>query len=161
MIDKLNLELLKKNGYLEELIKTKNCDYFIYGNLNEDEGRICCKKHGPLKKIIPYDFETEYKKRNITKIKKEGNNKVIPLKKDKTTQCLSNIRVITGAIEMYNMDHSQMMTELDLDKLVESHYLKEIPIKPTDKCDYFIVGDILSDGYIACKKHGTVSDYKY
>ncbi|MBP5470271.1 MAG: hypothetical protein J6Z11_13615, partial [Candidatus Riflebacteria bacterium] len=38
--------------------------------------------------------------------------------------CFSNIRVLTGAVEMYNMDCPQMMDKLDMDKLVETKYLK-------------------------------------
>ena len=40
--------------------------------------------------------------------------------------CYSNIRVLTGAVEMYNMDHSIMMKELDFNTLIQEHYLKQI-----------------------------------
>ena len=38
--------------------------------------------------------------------------------------CYSNIRVITGAVEMYNMDHETFMENLDEDLLVKDGYLK-------------------------------------
>ena len=70
--------------------------------------------------------------------------------------CFSNQRVIMGAIEMYNMDNKQMMTSIDFSRLLEGKYLKEIPQKPTNECDYFSEGDLSEDGYISCKKHGSV-----
>ncbi len=69
--------------------------------------------------------------------------------------CYSNMRVLQGAVEMYNMDHSTMMSNLDIPTLVKEHYLKSEPGKPEPECDYYNVGDLTQDGYIACKKHGS------
>lgn len=74
--------------------------------------------------------------------------------------CYSNQRVISGAVEMYNMDHVEMMTSLDVQKLVKERYLKVVPSKPEPDCDYLSDGDLTSDGKITCKKHGSVFDYK-
>ena len=71
--------------------------------------------------------------------------------------CFTNQRVIMGAIEMYNMDNEQMMTSIDFSRLIEGKYLKEIPTKPTKDCEYFSEGDLSEDGYISCKKHGSVN----
>ena len=70
--------------------------------------------------------------------------------------CFSNQRVLTGAVEMYNMDHSTMMSTLDIPTLVKEGYLKAAPSKPEPDCDYFSKGDLATDGCIFCKKHGSV-----
>ncbi len=70
--------------------------------------------------------------------------------------CFSNIRVIDGAIEMYNLDNDQKMTSLDFSVLLKEKYLKELPRKPRSECDYYSEGDLTQGGYIACKKHGSI-----
>lgn len=67
--------------------------------------------------------------------------------------CFHNQRIITNAIEMYNIDKDQKMTSLDLSVLLEEKYLKELPQKPIKECEYYSEGDISKDGYIACKRH--------
>ena len=73
----------------------------------------------------------------------------------KLKACYSNARVLQGAVEMYNMDHSTMMSNLDIPTLVKEHYLKSEPGKPEPECEYYNVGDLTGEGYIACKKHGS------
>ena len=68
--------------------------------------------------------------------------------------CYSNIRVILGAVEMYNMDNSTMMTSLSVDDLVKGKYLKAAPSKPEVKCSYFANGDVTASGFIECGWHG-------
>ena len=73
--------------------------------------------------------------------------------------CYSNIRVILGAIEMYNMDHDVMMTECNeynLHLLCDEGYLKQMPTKPTEKCEYLSDSDLTSTGVIYCKYHGSI-----
>ncbi len=70
--------------------------------------------------------------------------------------CFSNQRVLTGAVEMYNMDHDTMMTTLDIDTLVKGRYLKSAPKGPEPECEYFSIGDLSKDGVIACKRHGGI-----
>jgi competence protein ComGC len=70
--------------------------------------------------------------------------------------CFSNQRVLIGAVEMYNMDHDTMMSNLDIPTLVKEGYLKETPNKPDPDCDYFSKGDLATDGIIFCKKHGSI-----
>ena len=73
--------------------------------------------------------------------------------------CYSNIRVLQGAVEMYNMDNKTLMTTLDIKKLEEGNYLKPNSIKkPEYECDYFSDGDLSKEGVVACKLH---SDEKY
>ena len=72
--------------------------------------------------------------------------------------CLANQRVLQGAVEMYNMDHSTMMTTLDIDTLVKERYLKTAPAGPEPECNYTTVGDLSADGYVSCVKHGSVFD---
>lgn len=67
--------------------------------------------------------------------------------------CYSNIRVILGAVEMYNMDNTAMMDSLAVNSLVSGHYLKSEPSKPEKDCTY--LGNNLSgDGYVYCNIHG-------
>lgn len=72
--------------------------------------------------------------------------------------CFSNLRVITGAVEMYNLDNppKNQMRSLELQTLVNGHYLKSIPTGPDVSCKYFSDGDlsVASEGIIACKYHG-------
>ncbi len=79
-----------------------------------------------------------------------------PLGRDSKYACYSNIRVLTGAVEMYNMDHATMMSTLDTDTLVKEHYLKYPPKGPDPDCEYYSEGDLIEDGIIACKKHGAL-----
>lgn len=79
----------------------------------------------------------------------------------KLKTCFANIRILQGAIEMYNMDHATMMTtNFDMNALVKSNYIKS-PIKgPEEKCEYLVEGDLTSDGYIYCANHGDVMGLK-
>ena len=79
--------------------------------------------------------------------------------------CYSNIRVILGAIEMYNMDHSAMKSTLaDSDvnvstaTLVSEGYLKTKVSKPETGCSYSSTGDITGNGLISCAVHGVVEE---
>lgn len=70
--------------------------------------------------------------------------------------CYSNIRVLLGAIEMYNMDHSTMLDTADQTKLTGTNgYLKAAVNCPENGGSYS--GSNLSkDGVISCSIHGTV-----
>ena len=69
--------------------------------------------------------------------------------------CLRNLRLLQGAVEMYNMDNSIMMKKLNIKKLIEGKYIKEEPEKTDPSCYYFSVGDLSKDeGVIVCKIHG-------
>ena len=68
--------------------------------------------------------------------------------------CYSNLRVIQGALEMYNMDHEEMMTDLDMRILIDAKYLKEEPRKPEKECRYYSQGNLTEDGEICCDFHG-------
>lgn len=76
--------------------------------------------------------------------------------------CYANMRVILGAIEMYNMDNVNMINTLDDfmatskdGSLVEQKYLRAPISRPESKCQYS--GDHLSDvGQVKCDLHGTV-----
>ena len=70
--------------------------------------------------------------------------------------CASNVRVIIGAIEMYNMDAYNGMSSLDLDKLLEKGYLKTRLTFPTKECKYCSLGDLSKKdkGTIYCEYHG-------
>lgn len=165
MLEKLDIDLLKTNNFLiNDLIETTNCEYYIKGNL-DNNGKICCKKHGPLKKINQYDYETqEYLNRRASKLKKEAledikdtNNKGLD---DSIKNCMSNIAKISIAIDLDFMDNSHYMSVLDIEKLLKTGHLNKSEFKPSDECEYYIEGDLNEDGYVACKKHGSYRDYE-
>lgn len=87
-----------------------------------------------------------------------------PSLKDKFDDCLSNQRVLKGAVEMYNMDveKENMMHSLDQELLVKEGYLKKIiNLGPEKSCKYLDEGDLASDtAYIYCDYHGDV-EQKY
>lgn len=76
--------------------------------------------------------------------------------------CASNIRVIQGAVEMYNMDIEGGMPSLNLDLLVKQGYLRALPTPPERECKYFSIGDISVEekGVIFCEYHGDMEDFK-
>ncbi|HNV69237.1 MAG TPA: zinc ribbon domain-containing protein, partial [Candidatus Ozemobacteraceae bacterium] len=75
--------------------------------------------------------------------------------------CYSNMRVLLGAIEMYNMDNAVMLDSLqDADGsagglLLQRQYLKSPITKPTVKCAYSGT-NLTKNGRISCAFHGTV-----
>ena len=76
-------------------------------------------------------------------------------------RCFSTQRCIMGAIEMYNMDHSEMLNEYNprvYDLLLHEKYIKEENID-TD-CKYLVEGDLTEDGYIYCLNHGACGGQK-
>ncbi len=78
--------------------------------------------------------------------------------------CAANMRVIAGAIEMYNMDHEVPLRELNavtLKGLVRDSYLKTHPTPPDIGCmyegrDLDRVSNLVSA--IRCPVHGTAAD---
>ncbi|MBI3039069.1 prepilin-type N-terminal cleavage/methylation domain-containing protein [bacterium] len=75
--------------------------------------------------------------------------------------CYANMRVVLGAIEMYNMDNSAMKTALaDADTqsgvLTSGGYLKNAVSKPEVGCVYTNTNDLTTSGYISCAVHGPV-----
>ncbi|RCK78522.1 MAG: hypothetical protein OZSIB_1442 [Candidatus Ozemobacter sibiricus] len=75
--------------------------------------------------------------------------------------CYANMRVIQGAVEMYNMDHSVMLQAIDerhVTALKDMQYLKCEISRPETGCVYYSVGDLAGDGMICCALHGTVED---
>ncbi len=193
MTTKLNLELLKEEGYLESnLLDISGCEYYISGDLN-DKGYIGCKKHGLLTNGQLYDLKYDlafrrpdsvdnkdgYRslkevktkhtydedeinfQRNYRTLKNELEiNLIADLQKDKFLEpCQRNIKIISNAVEMYNMDQSVMMTtSIDFSVLSEKGYLRTPLEKVAPDCEYFVVGDLSGNGYISCRKHGSSFD---
>ena len=65
--------------------------------------------------------------------------------------CYSNIRVLQGAVEMYNMDTTPMMTTLSMTNL--SGYVKNpsgIKCPEYTEAAYKEIGDLSNDGEVAC-----------
>jgi hypothetical protein len=89
--------------------------------------------------------------------------------------CAANMRVMLGCIEMYNMDHQEMMKTPDFSMfqeggvMMQTKLLKQPIQLVNDKCSYAYNGDFSSAdegpgaGVISCATHGTVEeiDKKY
>lgn len=75
--------------------------------------------------------------------------------------CYSNIRVLMGAIEMYNMDneeHFEVLTPSTQEILVAQGYIKRKVKCPDESGEYYNQGDIALDSSVACTKHGAIED---
>ncbi|GEM_PF-975506 len=70
--------------------------------------------------------------------------------------CMANIRVLSGAVEMYNMDNPGMMHQLDMDALLKGKYLKSKIIGAESDCRYLAIGDLSEGGEIYCQLHGNI-----
>lgn len=71
--------------------------------------------------------------------------------------CYANMRVLLGAVEMYNMDNPEHpMRNLQIQRLVDGKYLKGRITPPTSGCRYKNNGDLSENGYIYCQLHGAV-----
>ena len=71
--------------------------------------------------------------------------------------CYSNIRVLQGAVEMYNMDVEPMMTTLDQELLREGHYIKsdeDLVCPKTEIGGTYSGENLTDDGEIICSYHG-------
>lgn len=76
--------------------------------------------------------------------------------------CYANIRILTAAVEMYNMDHPQQAISklsdadgLEGGILLKGKYLSA-PIQKADpECAYESSGDLTTGGKIRCRKHGS------
>ncbi len=74
-------------------------------------------------------------------------------KSSRKKACYSNIRILQGAVEMYNMDNSIMMKDLDMNKLLENKYINNRIELPETSCSY-IGKELTGDGTIYCELHG-------
>lgn len=79
------------------------------------------------------------------------------LRGETAPSCLSNMRVLLGAVEMYNMDNSELMHEVDVDELFAQQYVRAVPECPNGG-EYSQTGDLAEDGQIKCSVHNTVDD---
>jgi competence protein ComGC len=71
--------------------------------------------------------------------------------------CYANMRVLQGAVEMFNMDHTEMMKTLTISQLTgNAGYLKGSPTCPHGERAYFSVGDLSNAGIVVCPVHGAV-----
>ncbi len=78
--------------------------------------------------------------------------------------CLSNIRILQGTVEMYNMDHSTQMDDIDEESmqiLVKENYLKSIPQGTESSCKYTVSNKLSENGVIYCEYHGGADIEKF
>lgn len=71
----------------------------------------------------------------------------------KRNACWNNIKIITEAVEMYNMDNNVMMSVLDIRKLIDSSYFSKELSFPSYSCYYTNLGDLTNDGFVCCAEH--------
>jgi competence protein ComGC len=78
----------------------------------------------------------------------------------KIKRCYFNMRILLGAVEMYNMDKDDDINFIASgsyahisDILVKEGYLKTHLSKPEPKCGYYMT----EDGVFHCHEHGTAS----
>jgi competence protein ComGC len=78
--------------------------------------------------------------------------------------CIYNIRLLTGAIEMYDMDHEKPfreLTETSMEELIREQYLKSFT--KDEECEYKSKGELDFDkkdsGFIYCTYHGDIDGY--
>ena len=70
--------------------------------------------------------------------------------------CYSNQRVLLGGIEMYNMDHNEMIKSYNpsvRDSLIEGKYLPANFMENIE-CEFVTEGDLTDTGFIYCVNHG-------
>lgn len=67
--------------------------------------------------------------------------------------CMTNMRILTGAIEMYDMDHQTMINSIDSNTIAmlrSQGFLKGDITPPTPMCEYYSDGDLSKTGVVAC-----------
>ncbi len=77
-------------------------------------------------------------------------------------RCFRNQRVLSGAIEMYNMDNKEMIRDYNSDTLallVKGKYIRD-DWKEITECEFYSEGNLLSDGFIYCLNHGAIDGKK-
>ncbi len=80
-------------------------------------------------------------------------------------RCFSNMRLLLGALEMYNMDNNEMLHEMNddvIELLRKGKYITEDRIFCPYKKDpghYHNQGDLCEDGVIYCDYHGSIESY--
>lgn len=70
--------------------------------------------------------------------------------------CFSNQRVLLGGIDMYNMDHSEMINTYNQsirDLLVKEKYLPASFMNDVE-CEFVVEGDLTGTGFLYCVNHG-------
>ena len=85
-------------------------------------------------------------------------NSVLARASARPKACSSNIRLIQMAVEMYNIETTPMMENLDIKNLIKGHYLKEEPAKPETSCEYRNFGNLANGGFVFCKYHGDLEN---
>ncbi len=146
-----DIPLLVKKHYLkEEDVLNNKCEYYAVGDISKD-GYISCKTHG------------SYQNRKPTQTNSNLNEQIpsepIPTQpkvfyqhtpnKNYQKECFQ----IQQAFDLYNMDNAEIMNYPNISLLLEKHYLKDTKLLNI-KCEYYTVGDLNNNGYIACKTHG-------
>ena len=72
-------------------------------------------------------------------------------------KCQFNIKDLQIAVDCYDMADNEMMTVLDIDKLLEEGYLRSKPTNYHSNCKYISKGNLTENGEIYCELHGSLS----
>jgi competence protein ComGC len=76
--------------------------------------------------------------------------------------CFGNQRVLIGGIDMYNMDHSEMINTYNQsirDLLIKEKYLPASFMKDVE-CEFLAEGDLTGYGFLYCVYHGEPDERK-
>ena len=85
-----------------------------------------------------------------------GWNGGIRARNHREKDCFYNIRILTGAVESYNIEsknEEKMMKTINQDLLL-GKYIKDKIICPETSKSYLSEGDLTVNGYIYCDYHG-------
>ena len=69
--------------------------------------------------------------------------------------CYSNIRVLMGAVEMYNMDNSKMMESLAQKVLKDNSYIRQ-EVECPEQGGKYEGSQLHKDGEVKCSVHGLI-----
>jgi prepilin-type N-terminal cleavage/methylation domain-containing protein len=82
--------------------------------------------------------------------------------RSRSKSCMANMRVLSGAVEMYNMDNNVMLSHFDhetIQRLIDGKYLKSTVTCPGNPPGiYGSDGDLSREGVVSCSAHGTVEN---
>lgn len=110
----------------------------------------CCTKKAPA------TDKTQSEEPQPQEAKSIGENIGEKLQESRKQACHSHISIMQGAVEMYNMDHMEMMNVLDIDKLIQAKYMK--PEYTTCPSGGTYSGDnLIEDCKIRCSVHGAIN----
>lgn len=145
------LEAMKKKDYASALKNLRGSAFWGFGDASFQLAKLYLKGDQVEKNSDLAGKLVNHSLKFIDMAKKEAV----------LNECLANIRVISGAIDMHNMDQKDVIAEFD-EKMIQSGglllqegYLKNPIKKPTLQCRYELARDEYENVFIQCTRHGS------